>query len=44
MARQRLLAETYSGVQALKARQAESRAMLDALLPAILDRAFAGAL
>ena len=44
MERQRLLAKTHAGVQEVKARQLESRAMLNALLPAILDRAFAGAL
>ena len=44
MARQRLLAKACEDVQAVKARQSESRAMLHALLPAILDRAFSGAL
>ena len=44
MERQHLLANAYEGVQAVKARQSESRAMLQALLPAILDRAFAGSL
>ena len=44
MERQRLLAKAYEDVHAVKARQSESRAMLQALLPAILDRAFAGAL
>ena len=44
MARQQLLAETCAEVRRIKATQTESRKMLDALLPAILDRAFAGAL
>lgn len=44
MERQRLLAKTHAGVQEVKARQSESRVMLNALLPAILERAFAGAL
>ena len=44
MERQHLLAKAYAGVQEVKARQSQSRAMLQALLPAILDRAFAGAL
>jgi len=44
MERQQLLAATYQGVQEANARQSESRVMLQALLPAILDRAFAGAL
>lgn len=44
MACQQVLAETYAEVRRIKGSQAESRMMLDALLPAILDRAFAGAL
>lgn len=44
MARQQLLAETCAEVRRIKATQTESRKMLDALLPAILDRAFGGAL
>jgi type I restriction enzyme S subunit len=44
MSRQHVLAQTCQHVREVKARQAESRAMLHALLPAILDRAFAGAL
>ncbi len=44
MERQRVLAKAHEDVQAVKARQSESRAMMQALLPAILDRAFAGAL
>lgn len=44
MARQQLLAETCAEVSRIKAAQTESRKMLEALLPAILDRAFAGAL
>ena len=44
MATQLRLKNVRAEVDALKAAQAASRAELDALLPAILDRAFAGAL
>lgn len=44
MATQMRLEAVRAEVDALKAAQAVSRAELDALLPAVLDRAFAGAL
>lgn len=44
MAIQRQLSNVCSEIEALKVAQAARRAELDALLPAILDRAFAGAL
>lgn len=44
MATQLRLKNVRAEVDALKAAQAASRAELDALLPAVLDRAFAGAL
>lgn len=44
MATQRQLSDVCSEVEALKTAQASRRAELDALLPAILNRAFAGAL
>lgn len=44
MSRQQVLSQTCQHVREIKARQSESGAMLQALLPAILDRAFAGAL
>ncbi len=44
MERQRVLARAYQDVQAVKAKQSESKTAIDALLSAILDRAFAGAL
>ena len=44
MATQERLQKVSAEIDALKAAQAASRAELDALLPAVLDRAFAGAL
>ena len=44
MAIQRQLSNVCTEIEALKVAQAARRAELDALLPAILDRAFAGAL